>query len=281
MDTVATFTQYTALTAAFALSHSAVQTNCYLLPDELRTLLDGGGLRYANEADDLLLMVDQRGYSRLYFYTATLTPVRPARLLALQTVRQPVLLDLVTRNPATIQPLIEAKWMPSGFCLHSRYLRMRLAARGALPAAREDAPTGGAYRIRTDDAAHIPEILALWEHCLDPYSIALPDGDALQALMAQSQVFYVLSGEGALCAAALANRQGAKVTLQHVCVHPDFRRQGLARLLLTAAMQADQAAGVANWLLWVAQENLPAVQLYQSLGFEPDGTVSAQLILTP
>jgi ribosomal protein S18 acetylase RimI-like enzyme len=177
--------------------------------------------------------------------------------------------------------LIEAKWMPSGFCLHSRYLRMRLAARGALPAAREDAPTGGAYRIRTDDAAYIPEILALWEHCLDPYSIALPDGDALQALMAQSQVFYVLSGEGALCAAALANRQGAKVTLQHVCVHPDFRRHGLARLLLTAAMQADRAAGVDSWLLWVAQENLPAVQLYQSLGFEPDGTVSAQLILTP
>lgn len=281
MDIVATLEQFTTMTTAFAASHGPLQTNCYLLPDELQALLSGGGLRYAIDMDDLLLLVDQRGYSRLLFYTAATTPVAPARLFALQTVRQPVLIDLVTRNPAAIEPLIQAKWLPSGFCVHNRYQRMRLAAGIALNPARNEAPPGELYSVITGEVERIPEILTLWESCLDPYSIALPGGDALKTLIAQKRVFCTVNRSGVLCAAALANRQGSKVTLQHVSVHPDFRRQGLARQLLVAAMRADGEAGVANWLLWVAQDNQPALQLYRRLGFAPDGTMSTQLLLSP
>ena len=72
MNIVATLEQFTALTAAFAASHGPLQTNCYLLPDELQAMLSGGGLRYASDTEDLLLLVDQRADSPLLFSSESL-----------------------------------------------------------------------------------------------------------------------------------------------------------------------------------------------------------------
>ena len=43
-------------------------------------------------------------------------------------------------------------------------------------------------------------------------------------------------------------------------------------------MQEDLEGGVTCWLLWVATDNEAAIQLYQRLGFTPDGMVSTQFI---
>ncbi len=281
MSMMTTITQFADLTSAFTADHSAVQTNCFLWPEELRTLLEGGRMRYMQCADDLLFLSAEEGYSRLFYYTATLAPVDPARLVALSPDRQPILLDLVTRGgAAAVAPPIQDKWLSSGFRVYGRFQRMRRTAREGLcsvcPAA-----LGGGYRIERHDVSRLPAIQALWAQCLDPYSTPLPTADALSALLAQGHVSYLLTADDVLCAAMLARPQGKKVTIQHVSVHPDYRRRGLALRLLAASMQKDQADNATEWNLWVDEKNHPAIQLYHSLGFVPDGMISVQLMLQP
>lgn len=54
-----------------------------------------------------------------------------------------------------------------------------------------------------------------------------------------------------------------------VAVHPDCRRKGIARSLITSAIQS--AEGLNTVFLEVRESNTPAVGLYESLGFERIG----------
>jgi [ribosomal protein S18]-alanine N-acetyltransferase len=56
--------------------------------------------------------------------------------------------------------------------------------------------------------------------------------------------------------------------IHDVAVHPDLRRQGLARWLLALALGRAARHGARRAYLEVRQSNWPAVHLYRSLGFE-------------
>lgn len=52
----------------------------------------------------------------------------------------------------------------------------------------------------------------------------------------------------------------------NLAVHPTYRRRGIARALLY-----DVLANPGDWFLEVRESNLPAVELYRSLGFQVVG----------
>jgi ribosomal-protein-alanine N-acetyltransferase len=60
---------------------------------------------------------------------------------------------------------------------------------------------------------------------------------------------------------------GDVVDLQRIAVHPDQQRQGLARLLLDAAVAAATAARVDRMLLEVSAANTAALAFYAAAGF--------------
>ena len=55
-------------------------------------------------------------------------------------------------------------------------------------------------------------------------------------------------------------------SIVEVAVHPDHRRRGIARGLITSAI--DSADGLHTVFLEVRESNTPAIMLYESLGFE-------------
>jgi len=60
-----------------------------------------------------------------------------------------------------------------------------------------------------------------------------------------------------------------------VGTHPDFRRRGLARLLMTESMLRATENGMKNLILEVDIENHKAIALYEQLGFKKDkGSIS-------
>lgn len=61
----------------------------------------------------------------------------------------------------------------------------------------------------------------------------------------------------------------------NVAVHPDFRRQGIARRLMEAIKEQVQAEGGHFILLQVVKDNYPAVDLYKSLNFRVLGSVTS------
>lgn len=57
--------------------------------------------------------------------------------------------------------------------------------------------------------------------------------------------------------------------IANVAVHPDHRRRGIARTLVTAAIE--QGSALTRITLEVRASNIAAIALYESLGFVKDG----------
>jgi GNAT superfamily N-acetyltransferase len=62
-------------------------------------------------------------------------------------------------------------------------------------------------------------------------------------------------------------RDKAHWEIGKVATHPDYRRRGLARHLITHAIEHAQTHGAEICVLYVLAENTPAYNLYRSLGF--------------
>jgi ribosomal-protein-alanine N-acetyltransferase len=58
----------------------------------------------------------------------------------------------------------------------------------------------------------------------------------------------------------------------NVAVHPDFRRQGLARQLILKVLRLGEEAGCCRGLLEVREANAPAINLYKHFNFHAYAT---------
>jgi len=56
-----------------------------------------------------------------------------------------------------------------------------------------------------------------------------------------------------------------------IATHPDHRRQGIARKLLTYALRYMSREGALTSFLEVRETNLPALEMYREFGYEPVG----------
>jgi ribosomal-protein-alanine N-acetyltransferase len=59
--------------------------------------------------------------------------------------------------------------------------------------------------------------------------------------------------------------------VHNIAIHVDFRRRGIARLLLTRVLLAAKQQSLTRVTLEVRKSNLPAQKLYESLGFVTSG----------
>lgn len=62
-------------------------------------------------------------------------------------------------------------------------------------------------------------------------------------------------------------KPGNNVTLHKICVLEPYRRHGVAKQLLTKQILALKRHGCTRILLWVDDQNIPARNLYEKLGF--------------
>ena len=283
MDLVTTFSQFSHLVKSFRANKKTVWTNCFMLPDEIEKCIFSGRMTFLSNPDDLFFFVAERGHYRLLYYTSNALPAGETVSLLSMPGGEPLLLDLVARNGDVEQmdQLIKKKWNPVGFVNYKTYIRLLLRK----PFSESVEPLGNTYTaneqefiIGTGDPSMAEEIVQLWAQCLDPFSTSLPIREEVASFIAQGKVYYITDARHRLCAAMLMANQGQRATVQHVCVHPDYRRLGLGNVLMKASMRTAGYAGVHTYLLWVDAMNHPAIQLYMSLGFEPDGLTSRQLL---
>lgn len=86
------------------------------------------------------------------------------------------------------------------------------------------------------------------------------------AMMWAPAAWMLLRVEGRPAAAAQVTADGPLAGLFDVAVHPDFRRRGLARRVLGAALDWAAARGAETAWLQVSAGNLGAVALYGTMG---------------
>jgi ribosomal protein S18 acetylase RimI-like enzyme len=75
-------------------------------------------------------------------------------------------------------------------------------------------------------------------------------------------------------ATLLTTKMWDRYLVANVAVHPNYRRQGIARGLMQAITASVRARGGRDILLQVVKANQPAIDLYESLGYTRIGNVT-------
>ncbi|MEH6694216.1 MAG: ribosomal protein S18-alanine N-acetyltransferase [Hyphomonas sp.] len=119
--------------------------------------------------------------------------------------------------------------------------------------------------LRPDDAGRVAMLHATG--FADPWSPA-----AFRDLLSESTTLALgVERAGQLVAFVLVQTILGEADILTVATQPDFKRGGLARNLLQNLMSRLGERGISRITLDVAEDNMPARNLYDSLGFTEDG----------
>jgi ribosomal protein S18 acetylase RimI-like enzyme len=129
-----------------------------------------------------------------------------------------------------------------------------------------------AVELRPSTAVSRGELAALFTAAYEGYFISFSVDEATLGYMVD--VFdldlgqsFVADDEGVLVGLANLGRRGARTWLGGVGVVPSRRGEGIGELLTRSLLERTGALGAREMVLEVIVENLPAISLYDKLGF--------------
>ena len=123
--------------------------------------------------------------------------------------------------------------------------------------------------IVTMTSCHVPQVAALEKECFsDPWS----QRSVASELENPLALWLVWEEDGQVLGYVGSQTVLDETDMMNVAVHPDFRRQGVARALILALTEELKNRGSHCLTLEVRASNDPARALYESLGFALAGT---------
>ena len=123
-------------------------------------------------------------------------------------------------------------------------------------------------RLTTMTADHVAQVAALEKICFhDPWS---ENSVASELKNPLSLWLVALDGETVVGYVGSQSVEG-EADMMNVAVHPEYRRRGIARMLINELMDALAKQGVHSLALEVRDSNAPAIALYEQLGFSQVG----------
>lgn len=114
----------------------------------------------------------------------------------------------------------------------------------------------------------LDEVIAIEEAC---FSVPWTVNGFFSWLLREDACFFVACKDGKIagyCGLILTPPEG---DITNICVSEQYRRQGVAVLLMNALTEKAQEHGIDIIHLEVRESNAPARALYEKLGFKQDG----------
>ncbi len=111
-------------------------------------------------------------------------------------------------------------------------------------------------------------VLALWQ---TSEGVGLSSADTRESIAAYlqrnpGQSFVALAGK-TLVGAVLSGHDGRRGFIHHLAIHPDYRRQGIGRMLIEHCLAALRDAGIQKCHLFVFGENENAIHFWRDTGW--------------
>ena len=122
--------------------------------------------------------------------------------------------------------------------------------------------------IEKMNSSHVAQIAQLEKICFsDPWS-----EKSVASELDNKLAFWLVAMEEARVAGYIGSQTVMDETdMMNVAVHPDFRRQGIAEALVNTLVENLKKMGSRCLTLEVRASNVPAIALYEKLGFAEIG----------
>ena len=123
-------------------------------------------------------------------------------------------------------------------------------------------------RIETMNSSHVDQIAQLEKLCFsDPWSI-----NSIASELDNKLAFWLVATEEDRVAGYIGSQTVMDETdMMNVAVHPDYRRKGIAEALVNGLVEELKRKESRCLTLEVRASNVPAIALYEKLGFSEIG----------
>lgn len=243
-------------------------TNFFPLPEEL-SLWIGRGLRVvASNERFVVLARPEKDCTRLFFSgsRSEMTSVLP---MALQAVSKPCVVDLVGSSEANSD--IANEFLDHGF---TPYMCLsRLVRKNAF-----EFPNGGSFlsSCGSADPGNAVEILGYLRGSFDVYADQIPGEEEILRAIRNGQVRVLRLTEG-LSGFLWFEKRGATSLIRYWWVSEDNRGRGIGSQLMRDYFSVTKDC--TRHLLWLREDNRPAIACYRHYGYSPDGIQDHVMLL--
>ncbi len=130
------------------------------------------------------------------------------------------------------------------------------------------------FHIRPFQSADEAAVIELWKICGLVVPQNDPVADIARKLRVNPELFLVGEVEGQIVGSCMVGYEGHRGWINYLAVHPERRRQGLARKMMEHAEELLRAVGCPKINLQVRTTNAAVIAFYEALGFGVDEVVS-------
>ena len=118
------------------------------------------------------------------------------------------------------------------------------------------------------NSSHVDQIAQLEKLCFsDPWSV-----NSIASELDNKLAFWLVATDEDRVAGYIGSQTVMDETdMMNVAVHPDYRRQGIAEALIVSLLENLKEQGSHSLTLEVRASNVPAIALYDKLGFAEVG----------
>jgi len=260
MITIKRATDGDGLAAEIARSRSlGLRTNFYGAAEELSPLAAEGRILRMPFAGGSYCFLEQERQFDLYFFLE-----KDAAPVEIPPMEKPVVLEQVALAGKELSPTAAA-WERIGFAPYLQRKRL------TLPAKKATVETRTPLFAKGEEAETILETM---QAAFEPYTSALPDLETLRRDIAENRVIAVREGDKLLGFLRFGREKKVSVLWQ-IAVLRRGRGIGAGLVRDWIALEKEEAA---KFQLWVREDNLPALKLYEKSGFLPDGRIAPVMI---
>lgn len=280
MILIESLTQYKMLILQNRQRFAKVESNCFLMPNDVKRMIDEGRLKANIYEKGLYLFAEEKYFSKLYyFWDASSEFFRPpqGKTLLVEEMGSESWKKSVTES--------EEKLSRSGFRRYKRNLQFTvnmgeraLAIERELPSRLAHLNEIGIRIIPCDTSFFAEQTVALWYKELDKTDI--PEKHTQFMSCEDDHVVCTVNDKNEVVGAYWWRIEGkGSGEGRHIVTRQDHLRQGIGTALLLHSQKELLSRGISRMLTWISASNEKSILLHKGVGFQKNGRFCIQYIL--
>lgn len=254
LEKICSFEQYQTKLKDYRKRHRIKYFNNFLMKNDIQNLIDEKKLYYVKHDKSFSVLEKNNNSYILHFFTESVLP-------SFYDIQVEIRFNYVSKQNIDDNFIKEIE--NSGFKLLSRNLEMKRSKKETQIDRFEN------YIFREVETEEISALRFIWTSSLNTDVNPIPD------MKKYKDSIYVLEYKNELVGGVQIVKQGRFLMIEHFAIAKAHRKMGLGQIMLEKLFYYYNHE---DWMLWVQEENINAINFYKKNGFTFSQKVSYQFV---